>query len=217
MNSKLSFFQKINIYRETGLKVIRGFCNKIFLKESKGFLFVGKRVSIHNREHIRVGRNVKFEALSEIQGLSTHDLVFGNYVTIGYGTQIRPSSYYGVGQIGYGLTIGNHSSIGPMGYLGCAGEIKIGEKVMIGPKVTLVAENHIFKDADIDIKNQGVSQKGIIIENNVWIGTDCTILDGVTIGEGSVIGAGCLITKDVPNNSIVYDKRDKVYRERLPE
>lgn len=57
-------------------------------------------------------------------------------------------------------------------------------------------------------------QKGITIEDDCWIGSNVIILDGVTIGKGSVIGAGTLVSKDVPAGSVVVDKREKMVRER---
>ena len=72
----------------------------------------------------------------------------------------------------------------------------------------------MFEDTNSTIKSQGVSQKGIIIEDDCWIGSNVTILDGVRIGQGSVIGAGTLISKDVPKNSVVIDKRDKHIKDR---
>lgn len=110
--------------------------------------------------------------------------------------------------------MGKNSSIGPHGYIGCSGKIVIGENVMFGPKCSLFAENHVFEDSDETIKSQGVAQKGITIEDDCWIGSNCIILDGVTIGKGSVIGAGSLITKDVPPKSVVVDKRDKQIKNR---
>ncbi|MEO5298281.1 DapH/DapD/GlmU-related protein [Enterococcus cecorum] len=64
------------------------------------------------------------------------------------------------------------------------------------------------------MKSQGVNQKGIIIEDDCWIGSNCIILDGVTIERGSVIGAGTLISRDVPRNSIGIDQRTKVIKLR---
>lgn len=136
-------------------------------------------------------------------------LHFGNNVTIGRYTEIRPSSYYGVGQLGYGLTMGDYSSIGPFGFVGCSGKIKIGNNVMVGPRVSFFAENHNFSDTSSTIKSQGVNNKGITIEDDCWIGSGVIILDGVTIGHGSVIGAGTLISRDIPPESIVIDKRNK--------
>lgn len=71
-----------------------------------------------------------------------------------------------------------------------------------------------FKDTNSTIKSQGVSQKGIVVEDDCWIGSNVTILDGVRIGKGSVIGAGTLISKDVPANSVVIDKRNKCVKDR---
>ncbi|OIM20753.1 hypothetical protein ATX59_07500 [Oenococcus oeni] len=101
MNDSLNFFDKLNICRETSMKLFIGFWNKLFLKESHGLLFVGRKVSIHNRRHLKVGRNVKFETLSEIQGLSTDGVAFGNNINIGAGAKI-------IGNI----VIGDNISIG---------------------------------------------------------------------------------------------------------
>lgn len=92
--------------------------------------------------------------------------------------------------------------------------ITIGKNVMFGPKCSLFAENHNFSDIEKNIKSQGVNQKGITVEDDCWIGSNVVILDGVTIGKGSVIGAGTLITKDVPAGSVVMDKREKRIKER---
>lgn len=205
---------KISIYCATGVKVLRGFRKKLFLKKSRGLLLVGKKATITHGNNIFVGKNVKFEAYSEIQGLSRQGLHFGNNVTIGRFTSIRPSSYYGVGQLGWGLEMGDNSSIGPYGYVGCSGKVTIGKNVMIGPRVSLFAENHVFSQKNMSIKKQGVKNKGITIEDDVWIGSGVIILDGVTIGSGSVIGAGTLVAKDVPKNSVIYDKRSRETKKR---
>lgn len=201
--TKLSKFQ---ILIAASIKVLRGVGTKPFLQQSHGILFVGKHVHISNRQLISVDSKVKFEDYSEIQGLSQHGVHFGEASTIGRAVQIRPSSYYGVGHIGYGFQIGSNSSIGPGGFIGCAGKVLIGDNVMIGPNVTIIAENHNFDRKDESIKKQGVHQEGIVIEDNVWIGANVTVLDGVTISTGTVIGAGAIVTKDVPADSILIDK-----------
>ena len=213
MDNKILLLDKIIIISRTGIKFVRGLYKRFFIKEAHGMLLVGKGVQITHGKHIRCGKNVKFEDFSEIHGLCTEGLNFGDYVTISRGVMIRPSSYYG-GDYGVGLTMGEHSSIGPYGYVGCSGKITIGKNVMFGPKCSLFAENHVFSNKESSIKSQGVQQKGITIEDDCWIGSNVTILDGVTIGKGSVIGAGTLVTKDVPAGSVVVDKREKVVRER---
>lgn len=214
INENINKFDKLRIYISTGFKILRGFTKTIFMAKKKYPIFIGRHVSITHKSHISVGKNVKFESYSEIHGLSTHDLSFGNNVTIGRFTTIRPSSYYGVGNIGYGLKMGDNSSVGPFGFIGCSGKIIIGKNVMIGPRVSLFAENHNFNDIHKSIKSQGVNNKGIVIEDDCWIGSGVIILDGVRIGHGSVIGAGTLVTKNIPPNSIVYDKRNKLTKVR---
>ena len=213
MNEKINKFDIFIIYKNTGIKVLRGLWKRLFIKEVHGLFLVGKHTSITHGKHIRCGRNVKFEDYTEIHGLC-EELVFGNNVTISRGVMIRPSSYYG-GDYGKGLVIGDNSSIGPHGYVGCSGKITIGKNVMFGPKCSLFAENHIFSNTGLDIKSQGVAQKGITIEDDCWIGSNCVILDGVRIGKGSVIGAGTLVSKDIAPGSIVMDKRNKIRKSRI--
>lgn len=210
----ISNYDKLIILWNTGLKALRGLWKRLFIKQVKGLFLVGKNVQITHGRHIVCGKNVKFEDYAEIHGLCGDGLLFGDNVTIGRNVMIRPSSYYGK-DLGKGLVIGNNSSIGSDAYVGCSGKIVIGNNVMFGPKCSLFAENHNFMDTEVNIKDQGVNQKGIIIKDNCWIGSNCIVLDGVTIGEGSVIGAGTLITKDIPPGSIVIDKRSKTINMRL--
>lgn len=70
---------------------------------------------------------------------------------------------------------------------------------MIGPNVTIVTLNH-----DINPESRiNATPKSVKIGKNVWIGADCTILPGIMIGNNSVIGAGSVVTKDVPDNVVV--------------
>lgn len=105
MIENLTFFDKLIIYLNAGLKLCRGFWKRLFLKNKFGFLFVGKSVSITHGHHIQCGKNVKFESFSEIQGLCSDGLIFEDGVTIGKNVSIRPSSYYGI-DMGRGLKKG---------------------------------------------------------------------------------------------------------------
>jgi acetyltransferase-like isoleucine patch superfamily enzyme len=77
------------------------------------------------------------------------------------------------------------------------GKVIIGKNVMIAPKCSIICGSHNYKDIGIDYINQSDVEGEIIIGDNVWIGTNCCILSNVTIGDGSIIGAGSVLTKNV--------------------
>jgi virginiamycin A acetyltransferase len=78
--------------------------------------------------------------------------------------------------------------------------IRIGRNVLIAANCTLAPTNHAFSDPDRPIREQGFqpSRGGIVIGDDVWIGANCVVLDGATIGAGSVIGAASLLRGTLP-------------------
>lgn len=95
------------------------------------------------------------------------------------------------------------------------GEIKIGKYVMMGPECVIYTRNHAHSRTDIPMQLQGYEEpKPVTIGDDVWLGKRVIILPGVTIGEGSVIAAGAVVTKDVPPYSIVGGVPAKVIKNR---
>ena len=92
---------------------------------------------------------------------------------------------------------------------------------MFGPNVSIVTGNHridVIGKHMIDVhEKREIDDLDVIIENDVWTGMGVTILKGVRIGEGSVIGANALITKDVPAYSIVTTKSEMIIRKRFSD
>lgn len=114
------------------------------------------------------------------------------------------------------IQLGNHSGIGLNAIMD--GGIIIGENVMMGQNCAIITTNHQFNDISIPMNQQGCSDiKPVIIENDVWIGMYCIILPGVKIGQGSIIGAGSVVTKDVPEYAIVAGNPAKIIRYRFEE
>ena len=100
------------------------------------------------------------------------------------------------------LMIGEKTQVNP--YTVIYGHVTIGRKVMISPHVMMAAGNHTFERLDIPMMDQGNTLKGgIRIEDDVWIGAHAVILDGVTLGTGSIVAAGSIVTKTVSPYSIV--------------
>lgn len=94
------------------------------------------------------------------------------------------------------LVIGNGSGIGANSII--SNNTKIGDNVMTGPELIIYTRNHRFDRLDIPMGAQGFADvKPVIIENDVWIGARVTILPGVHVGNGAVIGAGSVVTKNV--------------------
>ncbi len=133
------------------------------------------------------------------------------------------------------LTIGDHSEIGdyvvlqaPAGKIVIGeytqinhftvlygGEIHIGNNVMIAPHVMIASGNHDFVQTAKPMRFAGDLTRGPIrIEDNVWIGSNCTVTDGVTIGRDAVIGANSVVTEDVAAYDIVAGAPAKLIRNR---
>lgn len=96
------------------------------------------------------------------------------------------------------------------------GEIKIGNGVRIAPFVQMIAANHRFEDASRPITGQGLEPKSITIEDDVWVAGRVIITAGVTVGTGSVLAAGAVVTRDVPPWSIVGGVPAKIIKSRKP-
>jgi len=94
------------------------------------------------------------------------------------------------------------------------GKIEIGKYCLIGPNVLVRTANHIYDDISIPIFKQGHSYKDITIGDDVWLGAKAIILAGVKIGSGAIVGAGSVVSKDVPENAVVVGNPAKVIKLR---
>lgn len=112
----------------------------------------------------------------------------------------------------YSISIGENTTINRNAIV--EGQVTIGANCSIAPNVVIVGQNHNFSDKSQIIKAQGSSSKGIVIHDDVWIGANATILDGVTIGEGAIVAAGAVVTKDVEPYSIVGGVPAKLLKTR---
>lgn len=202
----------LQVSSRRGLAMLHGSWTRLWLGKSHGTLFVGRGVSLRHPQMIVAGRSVIIEEYVNIDALSQQGITLGDNVTIAKFTTIQCTGV--IRALGVGLTIGNNSAVGAYSFLGAQGGIVIGNDVIMGPRVSFHAENHRYDDPDVPIRLQGETRRGIVVEDDCWIGAGAIILDGVHIGRGAVIAAGSVVTKDVPPGVIVGGSPARVLKER---
>jgi acetyltransferase-like isoleucine patch superfamily enzyme len=163
----------------------------------KGFAsWLGKALALRHRR-ITLGREVRISPGAFI-------CPRGGAIEIGDRSMINTGAMIqGNVRIGKDSSVQNYTII--VGYgkpEDSSGLVRIGNGVRIAAHCFMVAANHNFDDPEKPIFRQGLSCKPIVIEDNVWIAARVNIIAGVTIGQGSVIAAGSVVTKDIPPMSI---------------
>ncbi|MCT7516354.1 glycosyltransferase family protein [Aliarcobacter cryaerophilus] len=124
----------------------------------------------------------------------------GTNLEIGHNTEIHEYTYLRL--YGGSIKIGNNCSINHFCSIYGHGGLIIKNNVRIASQCTIIPANHSFKDPYKLICFQKELREGIIIEDDVWIGSGVRILDGVTIGRGSIVAAGSVVTKTIPPYTI---------------
>lgn len=145
---------------------------------------------------------------SIIRGMSKIDLFPFNNFSLGNHSIIESFSTLnnGVGDI----TIGNHSFIGTSNVI--IGPVEIGNRVMTAQHVVISGMNHSYEDINVPPTIQKVTSSTIRISDNVWIGANCVVIPGISIGRHSVIGAGSVVTRDIPDYCVAVGNPARVVK-----
>lgn len=157
-------------------------------------------------------RNSKIGSLKI--GVNNHFTLYPDLKKIAFGNSINFRNYIhiivgknAVLEIEDNVFMNNFCSINCMEY------IKIGENTLFGENVKLYDHNHAyFNTPERKISHSEFVTAPIVIGKNCWLGSNVVVLKGVTIGNGSIIGAGCVIAKDVPPNSTIINKQEQIYK-----
>lgn len=192
-------------------QVIRGFIQKIFIK-TRGILFIGKHVKILGKRNIKFGSGVTIDDGCFINALCKGGMTFGNNVSIGKNSIIECTGV--IRELGEELIIEDNVGIAANAFISMRGKIVIGKNTIMGPGVSIHAENHIFSNINVPIRKQGADKKGIIIGEDCWIGAKAVILDGVKLGKGVIVAAGAVVTGDIEDYKIVGGIPAKVIKDR---
>lgn len=147
-------------------------------------------------ENVHLAEGVVVDAFARIHCHKT------GYISVGRDTYLGPGSFLHTGKEGGKVILGSNCTVQAYSMVQGHGGCIIGNDVRIAPHTVITAANHVFTDTSRPIREQGLTKKGITIEDDVWIGASCMILDGVTIGKQSVLGAGSVVTKSLPPGSV---------------
>jgi acetyltransferase-like isoleucine patch superfamily enzyme len=189
---------------------LRGLAYKLIL-QSDGLPIIEHGVRILQAKNLRLGKGAYID-----HGVYLHACPDG--ITIGDRTFIMHNSILHVFNFRAlphaGITIGRDCFIGEANVIRGQGGVSIGNDVYTGPLVQILAINHVYSDPKTPIREQGITAQGITIEDDVWLAAGAIVLDGVRIGRGSVIGAGAVVTDDIPPYSIAVGSPARVVRDR---
>jgi len=189
---------------------IRGKVYPRMLAEAGKGLVVGRNVCFRHPGRIRLGGGVVIDdnCVLDAKGESDEGIMIGDGVILGRNTIVSCK--------GGSIEIGDNSNISANCMLISESSLSIGSKVLVAGMCYVIAGgNHGIERTDIPIIAQPmVSKGGVRIEDNCWLGANVTILDGVTVGKDSVIGAGSVVMGDIPEFSISVGAPARVVRNR---
>jgi acetyltransferase-like isoleucine patch superfamily enzyme len=198
----------------TAHNLLRG--SRLWLRgRASGGAMLEAGVRFQHLGRIRFGKWLKVGEHVRFSGLGTGGLVMGDSVSIGAFSQVIVST--SLAEPGQYIKLGHRVGIGEFAYLGGGGGLSIGDDCIIGQYFSCHPENHLHADYKELIRLQGVTRQGISIGPNCWIGSKVTVLDGVIIGAGCVVAAGAVVTRSVPAGSVVAGVPARIISSRAPQ
>lgn len=215
-NKRYLWMRFIEVRIERRLELLRGWQLRLRGAQCGARFGLGRSVRVEFPDCLKTGNDVSISDYSYLHCLSPEGVTIGNHTSIDRNLWLHCGGR--INDFGHGFVkIGDHSYIGCNAVIGAGGGIRIGNNVLIGQNVNIHSENHNFEDPNRLIREQGISCKGIIIEDDVWIGSKATILDGVIVGCGAVIAAGAVVTHSVPAYAVVGGVPAKLIKSRLKD
>jgi acetyltransferase-like isoleucine patch superfamily enzyme len=192
--------------------LLRGVLHHLGFGKCGHRFLLGKRCLFIRKKAFIIGDHVTIEDNCSFNGLCRGHITIGDRVVIGRGSTIEGGK--GGASFGESMSVGNDTKIGPEAFICVRGEITIGSHTLFGERVALHSDNHVFSSPDVLICEQGTTRQGISIGDDCWLGANVVVLDGVHIGSHSVIGAGSVVTKDVPEYAVAVGVPARVIRLR---
>ncbi|MEY3221354.1 MAG: hypothetical protein RLZZ203_210 [Cyanobacteriota bacterium] len=189
---------------------LRRFVYRNIFKSIGNEVFIQHGVELIGSSCIEIGNGVNiFKGVRlDAKGHKHNKIDIQNWVTIERNVDIGSMD-------NTSIYIGENTYIAPGVCIAGQGDIHIGKNCLIAANSGIYANNHVFTDLSLPVKQQGTTREGIIIEDDCWLGHGVTVLDGVKIGKGSIIGAGAVVSKNIPPYSIAVGVPAKVIKDRV--
>lgn len=188
---------------------LRAIFYRLILK-MKGLAAIEAGVRLRFANHITLGKGVYLD-----QGTYLHatpgGITLGDQTIVMHGAVLHVYNFRGLPHAG--ISIGSDCLVGEYSVIRGQGGVKIGDRVYTSPFTQILAVNHVFNDTHRPFIQQGITAEGIVIEDDVWLGSGAIVMDGVHIGKGSVIAAGAVVTSDVPAHVVAAGVPARVIRE----
>ena len=178
------------------------------------FNYINARSRCNDTAHVELGGGVALGAFADIHLAASLrcDGVMGR-VQLDQGVAIQSGTT--LNAIGSTIHIGANTIVGTHCHFGAYDKgITIGEDVLIASHCSMVDTQHIYADPDRLIKAQDYTSQGIVIEDDVWLGSGVVLMDGVRVGRGAIVGGGAVVTRDVPPYAIVVGIPAKIIKWR---
>ena len=187
------------------------FAQVIRLRKPK-LLFLGNGARIRGLRLLSFGSRLRLGTRSQMICWSRSGITIGHDFSLGENSSIS-NGFNPFGDIGV-ICIGSNVGIGAHSFICSVASLSIGDNTITGQYLSIHPQNHIFSDPDTPIRLQGTTSQGVHIGADCWIGAKVTILDGVTVGVGSIIAAGAVVTQSFPPRSILGGVPAKVIGKR---
>jgi acetyltransferase-like isoleucine patch superfamily enzyme len=175
-----------------------------------GLAAIEPHVRIRHARNVRLGRGAYLD-----QGVYLHatpgGIRIGARTTVMHNTELHVFNFRDLPHAS--ISIGSDTFIGESVVIRGQGGVDIGNSVLIAPGAKILAVNHCFSDVDLPVIEQGISARGIVIEDGAWIGGGAVVVDGVTVGRGAVVGANAVVTRDVPPHTVVVGSPARIVRD----
>ena len=187
---------------------LRGLLFRMILRMD-GWAAIENGVQLRFANYIHLGHGVYLDQATYLHACPS-GIEIGENTIVMHGAVLHVYNFRDLPHAG--IKIGRDSLIGEYNVIRGQGGVEIGDRVYTSPFTQIIAVNHVFSDPKRPFVEQGITAEGIVIEDDVWLGSGCIVTDGVRIGKGAVVAAGAVVTADVPAHTVVGGVPAKVIR-----